>query len=48
MGLNIGKYRFNSKEQAESKIEGLGIEQDENGTITQHINIQSQNLVMRF
>ena len=31
MGLNIGKYRFNSKEQAESKIEGLGIEQDENG-----------------
>lgn len=31
MGLNIGKYRFNSKEQAESKIEGLGIDQDENG-----------------
>ena len=31
MGLNIGKYRFNSKEQAESKIEGLGIAQDENG-----------------
>jgi len=31
MGLHIGKYRFNSKEQAESKIEGLGIAQDENG-----------------
>ena len=31
MGLHIGKYRFNSKEQAEFKIEGLGIEQDENG-----------------
>jgi|TARA_R110000744_G_scaffold339068_2_gene444267 hypothetical protein len=29
MGLNIGKYRFNSKEQAESKIEGLGIAQDQ-------------------
>ena len=31
MGLHIGKYRFNSKEQAESKIEGLGVAQDENG-----------------
>ena len=31
MGLNIGKYRFNSKEQAESKIESLGIAQDLNG-----------------
>ena len=28
MGLNISKYRFNSKEQAESKIEGLGVAQN--------------------
>ena len=32
MGLHIGKYRFGyGREQAESKIEGLGIAQDENG-----------------
>ena len=32
MNLHIGKYRFGyGKEQAESKIEGLGIAQDENG-----------------
>jgi len=31
MGLHIGKYRFNSKEQSETKIEGLGVAQDENG-----------------
>ena len=36
MGLNIGKYRFNSKEQAESKIEGLGIAQDEGGNYPTH------------
>ena len=36
MNLHIGKYRFNSKEQAESKIEGLGIAQDEGGNYPTH------------
>lgn len=29
--MRIGKYAFNSKEQAETKIKGLGVETDENG-----------------
>ena len=29
--MNIGKYAFNSKDQALDKIEGLGVEQDEDG-----------------
>ena len=31
MKINIGKYAFDSKEQAETKIKGLGVETDENG-----------------
>ena len=31
MKLNIGKYAFNSKEQALDKIKKLGIETDEEG-----------------
>ena len=31
MAIHIGKYAFNSKEQADSKIEALGVEQDEEG-----------------
>ena len=29
--MKIGKYEFNSQEQAKTKIEGLGVETDENG-----------------
>lgn len=29
--MKIGKYDFNSKEQAEEKIKSLGVEKDENG-----------------
>ena len=29
--MYIGKYAFNSKEQAQEKIDALGIETDENG-----------------
>ena len=31
MGLNIGKYAFNSEKQAKSKIEALGTATDEQG-----------------
>ena len=31
MKINIGKYAFDSKEQAQTKIKGLGVETDENG-----------------
>ena len=31
MAIHIGKYAFNSKEQAQDKIEALGVEQDEEG-----------------
>jgi len=31
MAIHIGKYAFNSKEQAIDKIEALGVEQDEDG-----------------
>ena len=31
MAIHIGKYAFNSKEQAIDKIEALGVEQDEEG-----------------
>ena len=31
MAIYIGKYAFNSKEQAIDKIEALGVEQDEEG-----------------
>ena len=31
MGLNIGKYAFNSEKQAKSKIKALGIATDEEG-----------------
>jgi len=31
MALHIGKYAFNSKEQAQDKIEALGVETDEEG-----------------
>lgn len=29
--MKIGKYAFNSEDQAKEKIEALGLEQDENG-----------------
>ena len=41
MAIHIGKYAFNSKEQAIDKIEALGVEQDEEGNHTQHIITQS-------
>ena len=31
MKINIGKYAFDSKEQAQTKIKGLGVDTDENG-----------------
>jgi len=31
MGLNIGKYAFNSEKQAKSKIKALGVTTDEEG-----------------
>ena len=31
MKINIGKYEFDSKEQAETKIKALGVKTDENG-----------------
>ena len=31
MKINIGKYEFDSKEQAETKIKALGVATDENG-----------------
>jgi hypothetical protein len=31
MGLNIGKYAFNSEKQAKSKIKALGVDTDEQG-----------------
>jgi hypothetical protein len=31
MAIHIGKYAFNSKEQAQDKIEALGVETDEEG-----------------
>ena len=31
MKINIGKYAFDSKEQAQTKIKGLGVETDEYG-----------------
>lgn len=31
--IKIGKYKFNDKEQAESKIIGLGVYEDEDGDI---------------
>ena len=31
MAIHIGKYAFNSKEQAIDKIEALGVEQDKEG-----------------
>jgi hypothetical protein len=31
MGLNIGKYAFNSEKQAKSKIKALGVSTDEEG-----------------
>ncbi len=31
MGLNIGKYAFNSEKQAKSKIKSLGVSTDEEG-----------------
>ncbi len=31
MAIHIGKYAFNSKEQAQNKIEALGMETDEEG-----------------
>ena len=33
MAIHIGKYAFNSKEQAIEKIEALGVEQDEEGNL---------------
>ena len=33
MAIYIGKYAFNSKEQAIDKIEALGVEQDEDGNL---------------
>jgi len=32
--IKIGKYEFESKEQAESKIRSLGVQEDENGVET--------------
>ncbi len=31
--MNIGKYKFNSKEQAQEKIEDLGVAIDEDGNV---------------
>ncbi len=39
--MKIGKYIFDSREQAQTKIDALGTAQDENGT-----NIQLTNILL--
>jgi hypothetical protein len=47
--MKIGKYSFDSKEQAESKIKSLGTAQDENGNeypTHKHTIVQLGNIVL--
>ena len=49
MKINIGKYAFDSKEQAQTKIKGLGVETDENGNeypTHKHTIVQLGNIVL--
>ena len=50
MKINIGKYAFDSKEQAQTKIKGLGVETDENGNeypTHKHTIVQLGNIVLQ-